>query len=358
MSSRHALVGTVQSGVKNVFAGATVYTLASQADPFTGTLRLAISGSAGTNPTTWIVRVQQGIWSEEWVGETYGGTSIVLTLADLFFISGEAITVTLENTATADINVTVDAGLYSEINALTTLGATAPAGWLNAAAFAANSITTTALADNLITAAKLAANCISATAVASGTLTAAKFASGAFDAVWSVATRTLSAFGFSVTVGTNNDKSGYSLTATTGLGNQTANITGNLSGSVGSVTGNVGGSVGSVTSPVTVGTNNDKTGYALSNDGRSAIISDVRSDIERTGGMLDTVPTLSEIEASNVLAKSTEIDNAETNLAQQLDDVATELAKVPRAASPIAAGKYRWSIEGGQSANITPGAPV
>lgn len=62
-----------------------------------------------------------------------------------------------------------------------------------------------------------------------------------------------------VTVGTNNDKTGYSLTATTGLGNQTANITGNLSGSVGSVTG----AVGSVTAAVTVGTNTDKTGYSL-----------------------------------------------------------------------------------------------
>ena len=42
-----------------------------------------------------------------------------------------------------------------------------------------------------------------------------------------------------VTVATNNDKTGYSLAATTGLGNQTANITGNLSGSVGSVTAGV-----------------------------------------------------------------------------------------------------------------------
>lgn len=58
-----------------------------------------------------------------------------------------------------------------------------------------------------------------------------------------------------VTVGTNNDKTGYtastvsdktgySLTATTGLGNQTADITGNLSGSVGSVTGAVGSVTG------------------------------------------------------------------------------------------------------------------
>jgi hypothetical protein len=54
-------------------------------------------------------------------------------------------------------------------------------------------------------------------------------------------------------------KTGYSLTATTGLGNQTANITGNLSGSVGSVTG----AVGSVTASVTAGTVSDKTGYSL-----------------------------------------------------------------------------------------------
>jgi len=77
--------------------------------------------------------------------------------------------------------------------------------------------------------------------------------------------------GGAVTVGTNNDKTGYtvstvsdktgySLTAVTGLGNQTANITGNLSGSVGSVSG----AVGSVTAGVTVTTNNDKTGYTAS----------------------------------------------------------------------------------------------
>ena len=49
-----------------------------------------------------------------------------------------------------------------------------------------------------------------------------------------------------VYVGTNGDKTGYSLTAGTGLGNQTANITGNLSGSVGSVTGAVGSVTGNV----------------------------------------------------------------------------------------------------------------
>lgn len=49
-----------------------------------------------------------------------------------------------------------------------------------------------------------------------------------------------------VTAGTVSDKTGYSLTATTGLGNQTANITGNISGSVGSVTGAVGSVTGNV----------------------------------------------------------------------------------------------------------------
>lgn len=51
----------------------------------------------------------------------------------------------------------------------------------------------------------------------------------------------------------------------------TGNVGGNVVGSVGSVSGNVSGSVGSVTgavgsvtSPVTVGTNTDKTGYSLS----------------------------------------------------------------------------------------------
>lgn len=84
-----------------------------------------------------------------------------------------------------------------------------------------------------------------------------------------------------VTVGTNNDKTGYSLSGTQTF-NVTGNITGNLSGSVGSVTGAVGsvtgnvggnvvGSVGSVTGGVTVTTNNDKTGYKLASDGLDTI---------------------------------------------------------------------------------------
>jgi hypothetical protein len=53
---------------------------------------------------------------------------------------------------------------------------------------------------------------------------------------------------------TTASKTGYALTATTGLGNQTANITGNLSGSVGSVAGAVGSVTGSVGSVASYGT--------------------------------------------------------------------------------------------------------
>jgi hypothetical protein len=67
--------------------------------------------------------------------------------------------------------------------------------------------------------------------------------------------------GYTATV---SDKTGFSLAPTTGLGNQTANITGNLSGTVGSVTG----AVGSVTSPVAV---SDKTGFKLASDGLALV---------------------------------------------------------------------------------------
>lgn len=142
--------------------------------------------------------------------------------------------------------------------------------------------------------AQLGVNVVNAagTAWGSGAITAASIAASALNGKgdWNVG------------------KTGYSLTAGTGLGNQTADITGSLFGSVGSVTGNVNGSVasvvgnvggnvngtvtsvlggiggnvagnvlgsvayvagnvtgsvGSVTTGVTVTTNNDKTGYSL-----------------------------------------------------------------------------------------------
>ncbi len=78
----------------------------------------------------------------------------------------------------------------------------------------------------------------------------------------------------------NIGKTGYSLTAATGLGNQTADITGNLSGSVGSVTG----AVGSVTAAVTVGTINANVvnASALAADAVTEIASAVLSAAQTT----------------------------------------------------------------------------
>jgi len=77
-----------------------------------------------------------------------------------------------------------------------------------------NGLNGVTLPANIITASSIASNAITADKIADNALTSSKFAAGAFDAVWTVASRTLSAFGFSVTVGTNNDKTGYSLTQT------------------------------------------------------------------------------------------------------------------------------------------------
>lgn len=101
--------------------------------------------------------------------------------------------------------------------------------------------------------------------------------------------------GGTVTAGTVSDKTGYSLTAGTGLGNQTANITGNLSGSVGSVTGNVGGSVASVTAGVTLADDaitaakyDETTAFPLKSADTGA------TSVARTGADSDTLETLSD----------------------------------------------------------------
>jgi hypothetical protein len=93
----------------------------------------------------------------------------------------------------------------------------------------------------------------------------------------------------------SGSKTGYSLTATTGLGNQTANITGNLSGSV-----------GSVTSAVTVGSINANaiTASALATDAVTEITAGVWNADTATYGAADsfgellnllTVPTVGDI---------------------------------------------------------------
>jgi hypothetical protein len=123
------------------------------------------------------------------------------------------------------------------------VAATFGAGAIDAAAIATDAIgaaefsqaaadkvwasTTRTLSTGAITTTTFAAGAINAAAIADGAIDAATFAAGAIDAaalaadagteigtaVWASATRTLTAFSFSVTVGTNSDKTGYSLLA-------------------------------------------------------------------------------------------------------------------------------------------------
>jgi len=163
------------------------------------------------------------------------------------------------------------------------------------------------LADDAITNTKIAADAIGAS----------EFAQGAADKVWSSTTRTLSAFGFSVTVGTNNDKTGYALSsagvqaiwdaltsALTQAGSIGKLLVDNINATISSRSSHSAADVWAVGTrtltgfgtlvsdvatavwsagtrtlsafgfSVTVGTNNDKTGYELSSAGVDAILDD------------------------------------------------------------------------------------
>jgi len=158
---------------------------------------------------------------------------------------------------------------------LSTLGATAPAGWLNAAAFAANSL------------------------------------DGKGN--WNIG------------------KTGYSLTATTGLGNQTANITGNLSGSV-----------GSVTTPVTTDTASrdasKATGFATPTnvtDARDAILT--QGNLAWITGNTTTPPTVGAIATQVRTELSTELARIDAKVS---DDTAGTTTLLTRVVGTLAAGTH------------------
>jgi hypothetical protein len=118
--------------------------------------------------------------------------------------------------ATSGRSMDVDASGGVEVGSFQNGAITAAAftaGAIDAAAIATDAIGAAELADGAITAATFAAGAIDAAAIATDAIGASEFSQAAADKVWSSSTRTLSAFGFTVTVATNNDKSGYSLSA-------------------------------------------------------------------------------------------------------------------------------------------------
>ena len=104
------------------------------------------------------------------------------------------------------------------------------------------------------------------------------------SAVWGATTRTLSAFGFSVTVATNNDKTGYSLTQSFPANFASLAITAGGAVTAGTVSDKTGYSLSqafpsnfaslAITGggAVTAGTVSDKTGYSLSSAGLDSIV--------------------------------------------------------------------------------------
>jgi hypothetical protein len=84
------------------------------------------------------------------------------------------------------------------------------------------------------------------------------------------------------------------------VGSVTGNVGGNVIGSVGSVTG----AVGSVTGAVTVGTNNDKTGYALTSGERTSIATAIWNTLTSA---LTTVGSIGKLLVDNIDAKISSI---------------------------------------------------
>lgn len=145
--------------------------------------------------------------------------SIVQTTAgDLIEFNGTSY---FDATALSRLDTNLDAAITSRMATYTQ-----PTGFL-AATFPTTVASTTNITAGTIT---TVTNLTNLPTIPSNWLTAAGIAASALDGKgnWNIG------------------KTGYALTATTGLGNQTANITGNLSGSVGSVTGAVGSVTGNV----------------------------------------------------------------------------------------------------------------
>lgn len=117
-------------------------------------------------------------------------------------VGGQATAVNLSATTTNLVNIATTA------TAVTSLAA----GAITAASIAADAITAAKIADGAIDALTFAAGAIDAAAIATDAIGSAEFSQAAADKVWLSVARTLTAFGFSVTVGTNNDKTGYALT--------------------------------------------------------------------------------------------------------------------------------------------------
>jgi hypothetical protein len=159
------------------------------------------------------------------------------------------------------------------------LAATFPTTVASTTNITAGTVTT---ATNVTTVNGLAAGVITAASIAADAITDAKVASD-------------------VTIASVTGAVG---SVTGAVGSVTGSV-GSVTGAVGSVTGNVGGSVASVTAGVTVTTNNDKTGYALSGTQTFNVTGNI------TGSLSGSVGSVTGLTAANLdVAVSTRLASA------------------------------------------------
>lgn len=228
---------------------------AADGSAFTGSVTVYVTGDAGTQA---IGSVSSGACTHEGNGYHTYAPAQAETNYDLIaftFIGTGAVPVTLQVYTRFDSNLTHSAGTAitstggrPEVNATHAAGTAWNSGAITSSTLASGTITAASIASSAISSAKFAAGAITATVIADGAIDAATFAADV-DAEFlsyivddatridasSLNTATVTSIpailddtGTSGVVVAAGSKTGYTLTATTGLGNQTANITGTI----------------------------------------------------------------------------------------------------------------------------------
>jgi len=233
-AARHIYVPMVKRGVVD-------HAVSADWTPAAGDVKISKDGGAAANVTNLPTAIAMGnsaLWDFSLTATEMQAAQIVVTIADSATKAVEDNGFTIETYGNASAQHAVD--LSDSVRAgLTALP--------NAAAAASGGLVINGSNTGTVT---LGALTVTGATTMTGGLTAA------------------------ITGSITGNLSGSVGSVTGAVGSVTGNVGGNVTGSVGSVVGAVGsvtGAVGSVTAGVTVTTNNDKTGYALTSGERTSV---------------------------------------------------------------------------------------
>lgn len=267
LSSSPVISAYVGNGTTEITAGIT---LTVDFDSRTGLNNVRVVATSGngfaTATNVQLVITTGTVNSVSVVGEVIGSFSIECRSAVMPTTATRTLTVDASGRALADVDTIKTNPVVNGGTATFPTNATL-ASTTNITAAAGCAVSS--IGNNVITAASAAADFGAEMATAVWTDTTA----GDFTVAASVGKSVMNgvALGTGLTVAAVSGAVG---SVTGAVGSVTGNVGGNVTGSVGSVVGAVGsvtGAVGSVTAAVTVGTNNDKTGYALTSAEENAI---------------------------------------------------------------------------------------